>query len=477
MAYAPEKVAGLAETMIEAQERALMRERGSLGKIRRYLKGHHDLPYMPYGAKLEFRELARKSITNWLPLVVDTYAKGLFVDGYRPGKSPDNANAWEYWQKNRLDARQTIAHRGALEYGAGYVLVLPGTDGPVIKPISPTRVWAVYEDEDDEWPVAALIRKGKTIEGEPLYEFLDDAAVYTLIIPKGSGKPVIRATEYHDLQVCPIVRFRDRLDGENVGIIRPLIRIQDRVNEAVFALMVALQYASFRQRWATGMAVPMKDIKDPKTGEVIGEEPIEPFESAVNRLWMTDNPDARFGDFAQTEVQGHLSTYESTVRTLAAIAQTPPHVLLGDLINLSADALAAAEAGTQRKIGEYETIFGESWEQVLRLAALADGDTVGAMDESSQVRWRDTEARALASTVDALGKMAQMLQVPVEGLWERIPGVTKTDLDLWRELAARGDGITALANALSANVEATSTAASFAPAPAPPPPAPGSPNP
>lgn len=51
--------------------------------------------------------------------------------------------------------------------------------------------------------------------------------------------------------------------------------------------------------------------------------------------------------------------------------------------------------------------------------------------------WRDTEARSLSTTVDALGKLAQMLNVPVEELWERVPGVTKTDVDRWRKAAER----------------------------------------
>lgn len=43
-------------------------------------------------------------------------------------------------------------------------------------------------------------------------------------------------------------------------------------------------------------------------------------------------PDAKFGSFDQTDVKGHLETYGSGVRTLAAIAQLGPHVLLGDLV-------------------------------------------------------------------------------------------------------------------------------------------------
>jgi hypothetical protein len=145
---------------------------------------------------------------------------------------------------------------------------------------------------------------------------------------------------------------------------------------------------------------------------------------------------------------------------MAAVAQTPPHVLLGDLVNLSADALAAAEASTQRKIGEYETIFGESWEQVLRLAAAADGDTASAQDESSEVRWRDTEARSLAQTVDALGKMVQMLGVPAEAAWERIPGVTDQDVERWKTLRTQGD----VFGALLSDIQRQNTPQTTAPA-------------
>lgn len=433
MALTTKAVESLAATMIDQHRHASSRD-GRIGRIERYLNGDHDLPYMPKGAKAEYKHLALRSITNWLPLISDTFAKGLFVDGYRPAKEIDNANPWTYWQSNGLDARQTIAHRGALEYGQSYVLVLPGDTGPLIRPLSPTRTHALYLDQDDEWPQYALVESGTDVSGGKLYRIYDPEATYTIRVSKDKNIPELIFTEFHNLGVTPLVRFRDRLDDTSRGIVAPLINIQDRVNESVFSLMIALQYASFRQRWATGLAIPRDEEG----------KPVEVFKAAVDRLWVTDSPDARFGDFDQTEVGGHLETYASTVRSLAAIAQTPPHVLLGDLVNLSADALAAAEASTQRKIGEYETLFGESWEQVLRLAAAADGDSAGATDESAEVRWRDTEARSLAQTVDALGKMVQMLSVPAEAAWERIPGVTDQDVQRWKTLRTDGDVFGAL---------------------------------
>lgn len=90
--------------------------------------------------------------------------------------------------------------------------------------------------------------------------------------------------------------------------------------------------------------------------------------------------------------------------------------------NLSAEALAAAEAGLMRKVEGIQHTFGESWEQALRLAG------------------RDTGSRSLAQTADALGKMVEMLGIPARGLWPRIPGVTQQDIEEWQRLDDQGAG-------------------------------------
>ena len=446
----------LANDLIDKHNSRLMPD-ALIGKIQRYLRGDHDLPYMPKGAKVEYKRLAEKSITNWLPLIPDTFAKGLFVDGYRPANTNENSPAWEYWQANGMDARQVVAHRGALEYGTSYVLVLPGKPYPVIRPIPATKCLGFYEDDDADWPEYGIIDRGRAMDGSRLYDLLDKEAVYRIVKPSGSADTTVSSVEYHRLGVTPLVRFRDRLDGDAVGVVAPLIRIQDRINEIVFTLMIALQYGAFRQRWAAGLVIPVDEeetLPDGSPNPNYGR-PIEPFKAAVDRLWVTDNPDAKFGEFGQTDVRGHLDSYTSTVKTLASVSQISPMVLMGDLVNLSAEALAAATDTTQRKINEYETLFGESWEQVFRLASLAAGDMRGASDISAQVRWRDTEARSLAQTVDALGKMAQMLMIPVEELWSRIPGVTEQDVQRWREAARSADGLAALAEALTRQSQPT----------------------
>jgi hypothetical protein len=135
------------------------------------------------------------------------------------------------------------------------------------------------------------------------------------------------------------------------------------------------------------------------------------------------------GEFGQTQLGGYIESRKESIRHAATLSQTPVHELIGELVNLSADALAAAEAGHERKVGERQNTLGESHEQTLRLAARLGGITI---PDDAEVVWRDTSARSIAALVDALGKMATMLDVPPAELWERIPGVTKQDVERWR---------------------------------------------
>ena len=433
---------------------------GRLGKVKRYLDGDHDKPYAPRGAKEEYRRLADVAITNLLPRVPDAYVNGLFFDGYRAAKSADNAPAWDYWQANGMDARQTITHRGALDYGTSYVLVLPGDTAPVIRPLSPLRSLAWYEDDDAEYPKFLLDVRGKDIDGNRLFDIVTDTAVYSCVQERDSGEVIIGGTPAeHHMGVTPVVRFRERLGEESPGLVRPLIPVNDRLNEVVFGSLITMQFTSWRQRWATGLAIPV----DPDTGE-----PVEPFKAAVDRLWVTDSTEAKFGDFAQSDMSGFISMFDQTIKIMGSMGGVHPGLLFGDLTiaNVSEETMKQLSAETRRKRAEYETIFGEAWEQVFALAARADGKAPGTIDKSAQVRWRDTDENALTSTVAALGQMAQMLQVPVEALWERIPDVTDQDLNYWKSLKDSADPLALLAAEVSR--QAATPATPTPPAAAPP---------
>ena len=417
-------------------------EEDHLDRIEDYVEGKHSSVYVPKTARREFQWIVNRSRVNVLPLVVDTLAQSLYVVGYRPARSSENAAPWEIWQANRMDARQSGVHRAALTYGVSFVIGLPGDPATVLKARSPKDLTAVYEDVvDDEWPLYAL--EDTPTKGR--YRLYDATHVYDLLEDDADRFTFLSAAE-HGFGYCPVVRFLNRydLDGHVVGEVQPLIPLQDQINFTTFGLLMAQQYAAFRQRWVTGMAIPEDD-----KGQAI-----EPLNVAVNRLLVAEDPDTKFGEFGQTDLGGYIESRESTLRHLATISQVPPHNLLGQMANLSAEALAAAEAGQSRKIAERKASFGESWEQVLRMAAAFAGDFESANDMGAQVVWRDTEARSLSSTVDALGKLAQMLGVPPQELWDQIPGVSAQDVERWRATAAEGDSLGQFAAMLDRQTQA-----------------------
>lgn len=429
--------------MSEEQARAAIREllnargheREKLQAIHDYVRGHQKHPVAPPDAKPEVRALTKLARVNIMDIVVAAVAQGLYVDGYRGSKKPENNDVWKVWQANKLDARQVAVHRGAITYGTSYATVLPGVipateeDTAVIRGFSPRRMTTLY-GADPDWPEIAL--SSEPMRKKWRYRLFDENEIWTFIADpdmraESANSMVLEDQEEHGQGVTPVVRFLNihDIDEDNLGEVEPLMVFQDQLDLTTFELLVAQHYGSFRQRYIIGW---------------VGESETKALSATASRLWMfEDNPeDVKVGEFEQTKLDGYLDSREATLRHAASISQTPVHELIGQLVNLSAEALVAAEAGQRRKIAERQVSFGESWEQVLRLAAKITGSTV---EDDAEVRWRDTESRALASTVDALGKMAQMLMVPPEVLWEKIPGVTQQDVERWKEQAKESDAL------------------------------------
>lgn len=419
------------------------REQPRLNKIADYMCGKHSSIYVPRGARAEYRWLIERARVNILPLIVTVVAQNMYVDGYRPAGSDDNAEPWTVWQANRMDARQHGIHRSVLTYGAAYTVVMPGKPVPVITPFSPRRMTALYADPvNDEWPIYGVEDRLENTKDGPrrVVRVYDDQARYTLVGKPDGSQLQPDAGDWameHGLGVCPIVRYVNAqdLDGDGViGEVEPLIEAQDQLNMTTFNLLMAQQYAAFRQRWVTGMAPPVDE----------NGNPMEPFKSRVDGLFVAEDTDTKFGEFEATDLKGYLDSRESTIRHIATLTQVPPYHLLGQMVNLSAEALAAARDGLDRKTDEHESLCGESHEQTLRLAGLASGDAAAWEDTAAQIVWRDTSARSLAQTVDALGKLVTMLGVPPQELWERVPGVTQTDVERWKKAASEGDAMVRL---------------------------------
>lgn len=427
----------------------LARDLETLERIDRYARGIQDEPYMPRNSDAEYKLLAKRCISNWMPLLEGTPAQALYVDNFRPGRhlgktsteqdEGDNPEI-EHWQRSKLDARQAAIYRGALRFGHSFVLTEDTNRGVLSKGLSALRTSAVYEDAaNDLDPVAALTILRDPKDDRPgLAKMWDDTNWYTVTfrglededgIAVGAGQP-------HGASSCPVTRFAALVDleGRTVGVVEPMIVLQDRINQTIFDLLLAQTYNSVKVRGISGMAPPME--RNPDGSLVMGEDG-QPQPKRMNhnasRFMFLEDPDAKAWTLDESPLDGFIASVDMSIRHLAAISQTPPHHLLGQIANLSAEALLAAETALSRKVAEFRVSFGESWERVFRIAAELGGIDAAALDEKGEVVWRDMEGRSLAQSADALGKLAESLEIPKRALWHRVPGTTARELADWQD--------------------------------------------
>jgi hypothetical protein len=415
--------------------------RAKMRRLARYARGQQKLPYLPDSTDGEYREIAKKSASNWVDLVIRSTTQGLFVDGY--GDSSDSDLWTQVWQPNGMDARQHALHRAVETLGHSYLIGFPtGEDGVWMRPEAATKLTAEYEDPSDDWPVFAV----REVVANKRYELYDDEARYTMEGRLGKGLKLVE-TAPHDLDHAPIVKMRSSLDllGEEQGQVEGIIPIQDRIVDATFTMQMVAKYGAFPQRWISGidMSKPLEDDEGNVIRDADGNPKYPTIKAYIDSILLAADPEAKFGQFTAADLRQYVEALEAHIRHLAAVTQTPPHYLLGSLVNLSAEALAAAEAGLQRKIGEKKVVLGEGYEQAMRMGAVILGETDAASDFSSQVRWRDIESRSLAQVADAMLKLTQM-GIPVEFLVAKLPGFSGQDVaDINAAIEAQG-GVTAL---------------------------------
>lgn len=434
---------------------ALKAERERVADIDRWYRWDHHTPHMPNGASKEYKKLAENAQAPWGRRVVTAVTDQLYVEGYR-GDAGDLATPWTYWQANGLDARQIPVHDAAIAYGLAYVTVLPGesfTGEPIpkIRGLDPSEMITVYEDPAwDDWPAYALRARPAKVKGKPGFslDLYDDTEIHRLLCDAAGDALEWVTFDTHDAGVCPVVRFANNLDlrGRADGEVEPFIPLLGRIDQTTFDRLVVQRFGAWVVRFITGMTPP-----EGLDGESVDEWRRRTAQTLkVSDFLVTEDADAKIGSLPATSLDGFIAAHDADVRALAAVSQTPVHELIGQMANLSAEALAAAEASLTRKIERRKHSLGEAWEQTLRLGALIMGDRAAAQDTGSQVTWKDMESRSLAQAADALGKIAQMLGVPVELLWEKIPGWTQQDVLRAKELAADGGTLEQLMRDLAA---------------------------
>lgn len=395
-------------------------DRPRLDRLSRYGRGEHDLPEGHARSRESFARFQRRARSNFTGLVADAVLDRLAITGFRMGDPASEDTAHRFWQANRMDADQSLVLHDALTMGRSYMIVGPNADGvPTISVEDPRQVIHESEPGDRRRVRAALKTWADEAEGrEFAVVYLPDGIHYFSCRTQEGvgprwGSAAWERTEDGDggfaaapvPGVVPVVPFvnRPEKDLAGYGEFEDVLDVQDRINQGILDRLVVGAVGAFRQRWVTGLKLVDAEGK-----------PIQRFDPGADLMWGTEGENVKFGSFDPTDLKGYIEPIRVDVEHLAAISRTPTYYLLGSMVNVSGDALTAAESGLTSKAKRRARQFGESAELVMSVAfRMAGMEPV----EDAEVIWDSIERENPAAVADGLVKK-QVIGVPWRQLME-----------------------------------------------------------
>jgi len=403
----------------------LLIERNAVAEVLRdYYRGKHRLPWIHKKAAPAYRTLMAQAPSNFPALIVDSVNDRLKVEGFRFSDDSADKDAWDCWQANDLDVFSPMVHSQALYSGYGYASVWPGetedgypsikgescfevyheaTPGDIYDVRTAVKVWWSRPDMrwyGRYWKDGLYVSLEAPLEASTMRDERSKVNAPSWQLPGPEKWLVMESQDIADSPFIPFVNRPD-LEGWGWGEFEDAIPLIDRINTISGQMLLAGELGAFKAKWATGIDIPTDDE---------GNE-TEPFNAAIDRLVVSENENAKFGVFDSTDLRMYQEALNQAITHLAAITRTPPFMLLGNLTNLSAEALKATESGLVKKAAQRQVSFGESWEEVMRIA-------LGRTDEkSAETLWADPENVSESQHVDALSKLYAM-GLPTEAVWE-----------------------------------------------------------
>lgn len=425
-------------------------------ELENYKEGNYPFPPLVQEARVTraYRTLMALTDSDWPKLIVDSVEERLEVQGVRFKDNKADDDAWELWQENGLDAESSLLHQATFTSGRGYAIVWSddADEDPQIT-LEHASMCAVMFERGTRRRRKAAIRRWR--EGNRWYANLfTPEAVYKFQsekdgddVPGREGGPVwVRREDAagvwefeNPLREVPVVEFavnrslRPSMFGCAAGEFEPNLRHIDRIHYKIFCGLIALTWSGFPLRALIGDPILRDDDGNP----------IKPFDSIASSIVQIENPEGKLVQLPEANINNYSP--EMDIKHLAALTKTPAHYLLGEMVNLSADAIRAAEAALIAKCRRHMRHLGESWEDVIRLALrVKDPDDERGRDQQAQIIWKDPESRSLAERADAAVKLAA-IHMPWQVIGSMVLGMTPQEIA--RADADRGSDV--LANILT----------------------------
>jgi hypothetical protein len=399
-----------------------------------YYNGRHTLTFASEKFATTFGQTLRDMRDNLCPIVVDAPADRMEVINFSSDSEGKKVadDAWEIWQRERLELVSNEVHREALKCGQGYVIVWVDEDGKAKFYEQDARQCVLIEDEDTARPLFGAKqwvtfekyvrltlyypdRIEKYISRKKFNGQVHDALKETgfQFIGEESNETAVTPNPYG---VIPLFKF------ETWPVLTDAIPIQDALNKTLADRLVTQEFGAFRQRWATGLQPPIDEI----TGI-----PTLPFKAGVDRLWFTNEDKVTFGEFSATDLEPYLKAADSDRLEMARVTGTPLHFFsINTSDAISGEALKTLESRFIKKVRRLTINFGVVWANAMKFALTIEGRPLS--EDNLTTQWDAPEQKSDKEILENL-LLKQELGVPDDVLFEEY-GYTKEDIKKFKTL-------------------------------------------
>jgi hypothetical protein len=442
----------------------LERDQGAMQHYQSYYDGVHNLRFATRKYRESFGALFKEFSDNWMAVVVDAAVERMKIEGFRfpvgegesTGESEETTGdsiAWDIWQRNNLDRASELAHEQMFVSGRVYLSIGPQEDGttfnPVIQVEHPSEVY-VHHQGNSLSPRVAAVKRWYDHDEQLMYAtlYLPDSIWKFQAASKSDRASVDvkwverevpdgqKAALENPIGVVPVIPIynRQQLLGHGKSEIVEVIPLQNALNKFWNDMLVSSEFNSFRQRVFIGMQTPEDENGNPL--------PDFDLKAAVNRIINIKDPGVKVQEFQVSDMSGMMAAIVACRDHIAARTRTPPHYLVGSVVNVSGEALKASEAGLVMKVKRRSRFAGEDWEEAERLAMAfkaleAPADEKKAIEArancyAAETIWSNPEIQTESQLADSLAKFAT-LGVPRVPIWERM-GATQTEITRWQAL-------------------------------------------
>lgn len=417
--------------MLAALSQKIDAEATVLAELDSYYAGTQPMSFLSPQAREALGTRLRALTVGFPKLAVDALAERLRIVGFRDGEpgDPFDPVLWADWRRAGMVDGSAQAMTEALTLGRSFVLVWGQGGRPTVSVESAKQV-AVVRDPATREVVAGVKRwvdggKGHAVlfEQDRVTRYVSEAHVVEWAsIPSHTW--LATKTLPNPLGVVPLVPLVNggRLsDVDGLSEMAPILNLTDALTKIMSDLMVSSEFFSRPRRWVTGL-----EIQEDADGNALN-----PFSSEAQRIWQSESPETRFGEFQAASLNGYREAIDTITRQIGALASLPPSYvgLHGDQ-PASADAIRAAEASLVARALSKQRMFGQTWTLVAQLiVAVRDG--VDPLSVNIEPVWASAETRTPAQAADAASKLVAAGIIPVETALEDL-GYTATQIEKMR---------------------------------------------